>query len=65
MKQAFLIAFYVYLWTGVLLGVPLLGRFLGLKDATIVMTGAAGHAIARFFYAFAQVPWVLYVGMYF
>lgn len=47
---------------GVLLGVPLLGRFLGLKDATIVMTGAAGHAIARFFYAFAQVPWVLYVG---
>lgn len=45
-----------------LLGIPLMDTFLGWTDTTIAMLGAAAHAIARLFFAFAQIGWVFYVG---
>lgn len=43
-------------------GIPLMSKLLGWTDTTIAMTGAAAHAIARLFFALAEVPWVFYVG---
>jgi len=45
-----------------LLGIPLMDTLLGWTDTTIAMLGAAAHAVARLFFAFAQVDWIFYVG---
>uniref|UniRef100_A0A7G3B0U0 Putative transporter add1 major facilitator superfamily protein n=1 Tax=Lutzomyia longipalpis TaxID=7200 RepID=A0A7G3B0U0_LUTLO len=45
-----------------LAGIPLMSKVFGWPDTVIVMVGACAHASARFFFAFAEVPWVLYIG---
>ncbi|XP_055544588.1 proton-coupled folate transporter [Wyeomyia smithii] len=45
-----------------ILGVPFFTKILKLRDTIIIMIGATAHATARFFYIFAQVDWLLYVG---
>lgn len=45
-----------------LLLAPLLTRFIKMKDASIAMIGAIAFAIARIFFATANVPWVFYIG---
>ncbi|XP_017956090.1 proton-coupled folate transporter isoform X1 [Drosophila navojoa] len=45
-----------------LLGVPLMNKFLGWRDTTIIFIGTWAHAIARLFYYFAPGPTLLYVG---
>lgn len=45
-----------------LLAVPILSRFLGWRDTAIMMVGATAHAVARIFYAAAEVGWLIYIG---
>lgn len=45
-----------------LLAIPIMSRFLGWRDTIIIMIGALAHAVARIFYALAQVGWLFYVG---
>ncbi|XP_058824993.1 proton-coupled folate transporter [Topomyia yanbarensis] len=44
------------------LGVPFFTKILQMRDTIIIMIGAMAHATARFFYIFAEVDWLLYVG---
>lgn len=44
------------------LGVPFFTKVLKFRDTIIIMIGATAHATARFFYIFAQVGWLMYVG---
>lgn len=43
-------------------GIPVMSTWLGWTDTRIAMLGAMAHAIARLFFAFAQVDWLFYVG---
>ncbi|XP_053690728.1 proton-coupled folate transporter [Sabethes cyaneus] len=45
-----------------ILGVPFFTKILQFRDTIIIMIGAMAHATARFFYIFARVDWLLYVG---
>lgn len=45
-------------------GMPIMTKLLKWQDTTIAMIGAINFALARIFYAFAQVPWVFYVGAF-
>lgn len=45
-----------------LCGIPVMSTWLGWTDTRIAMWGAMAHAVARFFFAFAEVDWLLYVG---
>ncbi|XP_055606622.1 proton-coupled folate transporter-like isoform X1 [Uranotaenia lowii] len=45
-----------------IIGVPFFLKLLKMRDTFIIMIGVAAHAIARFFYIFAEVDWLLYVG---
>lgn len=43
-------------------GIPIMTKVFGWRDTTIAMVGACNFAAARMFFAFAEVPWVFYVG---
>ncbi|XP_065159331.1 probable peptidoglycan muropeptide transporter SLC46 [Atheta coriaria] len=45
-----------------LLAMPLMTKVFGWRDTFIMMIGAACHSIARLFYAFADVTWLIYIG---
>ncbi|XP_055606623.1 proton-coupled folate transporter-like isoform X2 [Uranotaenia lowii] len=45
-----------------IIGIRFFLRLLKVRDTFIIMIGVAAHAIARFFYIFAEVDWLLYVG---
>lgn len=45
-----------------LAGIPVMSTWLGWTDTRIAMCGAMAHAIARLFFAFAEVDWLLYAG---
>lgn len=43
-------------------GIPVMTKLFQWRDTTIAMVGACNFAAARMFFAFAEVPWVFYVG---
>lgn len=43
-------------------GIPIMAKVFKWRDTTIAMIGACNFAAARMFFAFAEVPWVFYVG---
>lgn len=43
-------------------GIPIMSKVFHWRDTTIAMIGAVNFAAARMFFAFAEVPWVFYVG---
>lgn len=45
-----------------LTGIPIMSTWLGWTDTRIAMYGAVAHIVARLFFAFAEVDWLLYVG---
>lgn len=45
-----------------LFGVPVMTRLFNWRETAVAMYGAANFAIARFFFALAEVPWVFYIG---
>ncbi|KAF7281514.1 hypothetical protein GWI33_004594 [Rhynchophorus ferrugineus] len=47
---------------GLLIGVPILSKWLGCKDTSIIMIGAVAHIAARIFYINASDYLVFYIG---
>lgn len=45
-----------------LVGIPVMSKWLKWRDTIIVMIGAASHALGRVFFGIAEVSWVMYVG---
>lgn len=45
-----------------LIAIPFLSKFLGLKDTVIIMLGALCHSIARLFFALSESTVLIYVG---
>lgn len=45
-------------------GVPIMTKYFKWQDTTIAMIGAINFALARVFYALAEVPWIFYVGAF-
>lgn len=43
-------------------GVPIMTKLFKWQDTIIAMIGATFFTASRIFYAFAQVPWIFYVG---
>ncbi|XP_048516162.1 proton-coupled folate transporter [Athalia rosae] len=45
-----------------MLGVPLMSKFLGMRDTLIIVIGSISHALGRVFYAVATGPGLFYAG---
>ena len=47
-----------------LLGVPLMSKWLKMRDTLIIVIGTLSHAGARVIFSFAKIPSLFYVGKY-